>query len=555
MSDPRADAPPPEGPPARHLNGSSRGGPYRFGFSTGSVAPDALRVPSERLALLLAALAGVLYFLGFAGFEIVPLAFVSLTPLLLALRGRTGWRAFRLGWITGTVLGAGGFYWIAGMLKTFSGFPLPLCVVFALLLWAAQGLQFAVFAWFVARADTRGIPRLLSAPAALAAVELCFPVLFPWYTSNSLHGIPLLIQTADLGGPMLLSAVLALGHAALDDVLARGASTVTPWSRRLRPLVYPLAFWAFALPYGAWRMHQTDAATGRTLRVGIVQQNLGLQEKRTDPRLALHRHLEASRALEDRGVDLLFWSESALAFLIPEDLENIRDYVPTWDLRTPVMFGALSVRGRAPGERLYNTAFVTDAQGDLRGRYDKMYLLAFGEYLPGGETFPAFYRWSPNSGHFSPGTTMRALPIPGGTVMPLICYEDILPRFVRGFQRRADANLLAVILNDAWFGDTAEPWIHNALAQFRAVELRRDLVRAANSGVSSVIDANGRMVAHGGTFRREDVVATVRLRTGHTVYYHLGDWCAWLGVALCAYTLVPRRRRSPAAPTDAPAAV
>jgi apolipoprotein N-acyltransferase len=140
-----------------------------------------------------------------------------------------------------------------------------------------------------------------------------------------------------------------------------------------------------------------------------------------------------------------------------------------------------------------------------------------------------------------------SLPIPGGTVAPLICYEDILPRFVRDFQRQANADLLAVILNDAWFGDTAEPWIHNALSKFRAIEQRRDLVRSANSGVSSIIDAAGRVVAQSGTFRRENVVGTVHLRHRTTPYRHLGDLLGWLGVAFCAYAVAPKRK-APAAP-------
>ena len=520
MSDP-ADAPKPDPSPVQ---------PH----------PAVRAVMRERSALALAVLSGVLYFLGFAAFEVLPFAFVSLAPLLVALRGREGWKAVRLGWITGTVLGAGGFYWIVGMLKTFSGFPTALCIVFASLLWAGQGLQFAAFAWVISRLDHRNVPRMASAPLALAAVELSFPLLFPWYTANSLHRYPILFQTADLGGVVMVSWAMALGHTALSEAWVRAGT----WRERLRPALIPLAFWAFAIPYGAWRIAQTDAeaARSRALRVGVVQQNLGLMEKRNDAYESLRRHLTASRELEARGVDLLVWSESAIAFRIPEDVRNIRDYITEWDLRTPVLFGALSVRDEgATRMNLYNTAFITDATGALRASYDKVYLLAFGEYLPLGETFPQLYQISRNSGHFTPGHRFTAMPVPGGTVAPLICYEDILPRFVRSFMRRTDADLIAVILNDAWFGDTAEPWIHDALAKFRAVEHRRDLIRAANSGVSSIIDATGREVAHTGTFTRESLRGTVHLRKGRTLYGIAGDWVGYIGVLLALYGLIPRR--------------
>lgn len=509
--------------------------------------PTVRAVMRERWALACAVFSGLAIFLGFAGKEIYPLAFVSLAPLLVALRGRTGWLALRLGWVTGTVAVAGGFSWIVGMLKTFSGFPTPLCVLFASLLWIAQGLQYGVFAWLVSKADTRGLPRLVSAPLLAAAVELTFPLLFPWYLANSLHNAPLLYQTADLGGVLLVTAAMVLGHAALAEAWVCTGS----WSERAKPLALPLAFWALAIPYGYWRIHQLDAgdAHARALRVGVVQQNLGLMEKRNDPVIALDRHLAASRILEAQGVEFIVWSESAVAFRIPEGLTNIRDNIPPWDLHTPVLFGALSVRdGTATRPNLYNTAFMTDASGAMRGSYDKVYLLAFGEYIPLGETFPQIYDLSPHSGHFTRGSTIRSLPIPGGTVAPLICYEDILPRFVRDFQNRVSPDLLAVILNDAWFGHTAEPWIHNALSKFRAVEHRRDLVRAANSGVSSIIDGAGRVIAESQTFTRENVVGTVHLRQGRTVYGYTGDWVGYAGVLLAVYSVV-RRRQSALAPS------
>ena len=509
--------------------------------------PTVRAVMRERWALLCAVASGLGIFLGFAGKEIYPLAFVSLAPMLVALRGRTGWRALRLGWITGSVALAGGFSWIVGMLRTFSGFPTALCIALASLLWIAQGFQYGLLAWLVSRADARGLPRLASVPLLHAGLELTFPLLFPWYLGASLHDAPLLCQTADLGGVLLVSAALVLGHVALAEAWVRTG----PWTQRLKPLLAPLAFWAFALPYGAWRMREVTAhdAHDRALRVGVVQQNLGLMEKRNDPVIALMRHLEASRALEAQGVQFLVWSESAIAFRIPEEVRNIRSYIPDWDLQTPVLFGALSVRDGTPERpNLYNTAFMTDANGVIRGSYDKVYLLAFGEYIPGGETFPQVYDLSPHSGHFTRGSTFRALPIPGGTVAPLICYEDILPRFVSAFQRRAQPDLLAVILNDAWFGDSAEPWIHDALSKFRAIEHRRDLVRAANSGVSAVIDAAGRTLAQSGTFTRENVVATVHLRQRSTPYDLAGDWIGFAGIATALATFL--RKRS-AVPTQA----
>ncbi len=152
---------------------------------------------------------------------------------------------------------------------------------------------------------------------------------------------------------------------------------------------------------------------------------------------------------------------------------------------------------------LFNSAIAgggSSTEGEIEGRYDKEYLLTFGEYLPFGETFTILYKWSPNSGHFSPGKSLDPLVLDvhgeKHLVTALICYEDILPRFTNDAVRHGDPDLLVNITNDAWFGDTAEPWEHLALAQLRAVEHRRYFVRGTNSGVSAVIDPVGRVVAH-----------------------------------------------------------
>jgi apolipoprotein N-acyltransferase len=199
----------------------------------------------------------------------------------------------------------------------------------------------------------------------------------------------------------------------------------------------------------------------------------------------------------------------------------------------PAIFGAVIIK-RVPDEReyvFYNTAVASDATGTVTSRYDKEYLLAFGEYLPFGDTFPVLYKWSPNSGHFSKGTSLDPLELTvGGATHPvtmLICYEDILPEFTNAAVRHADPELLVNMTNDAWFGDTVEPWEHLALAQMRAVEHRRYLVRGTNSGVSAVVDPVGRVVAHSGTFREEGISAPIHWMKSHTVYERIGDW-PWL---------------------------
>jgi apolipoprotein N-acyltransferase len=127
----------------------------------------------------------------------------------------------------------------------------------------------------------------------------------------------------------------------------------------------------------------------------------------------------------------------------------------------------------------------------------------------------------------------------------MICYEDILPSFVNSMVAHAKPDLLVNMTNDAWFGDSTEPWIHLALAKLRAVEHRRFLVRATNSGVSAIVDAAGRVTTHGATFDTEAIPGDVAFLSGGTVYEAIGNvpwWIAAVAIGLMAFVSRPQRR-------------
>jgi apolipoprotein N-acyltransferase len=480
----------------------------------------------------LAAFGGVVAFLGFAGFDLWPLALVAFIPLFAAIDlepTRRPWRIILVSWLFGLVGIAGGYYWLVEMLGNFSGFPFVLNVLIASVLFAFLGGMFVLFGWLWFRATERGYNRTLSAVLAYMAAEMVFPNLFPFYYGVSFHRVPILMQTADLGGPLLVSGLCMAVNSALYEV---GRALLR---RRTVPRVAPLAVagWlALALAYGAVRMHQVDerVAQAEHMTVGLVQVNMGIFDKRQDPLEGYRRHVEQTLELErDVQPDLVVWPESAYNFFIPEGTTNLREHV-TGRIRTPLLFGGLARREEDGQRRLYNTAYLVDADGTVQGTYDKTYLLAFGEYLPFGETFPILYELSPNSGRFTPGDHVRALGLDGWRATTLICYEDILPSFVRRAVAEGDPHLLVNITNDAWFGDTTEPWIHMALAKFRAIEHRRALVRVTNSGVSAVVDPAGRTVVHSGVFTRETLHASVPLLQSHTPYQWAGAWPGWLGL-------------------------
>ncbi len=452
----------------------------------------------------LSVLSGVLLFLAVPGFGLWPLMFVAMVPQLWVARAAsTPRRAFLFGWLTGTIGNAGGFYWMDGLLERFGHMPAIEALPIMLLLVAYQGLAFALFSWGVRRAQDRtGRPLALLAPLVMVAIELLVPQIFPYYLAIAVAFVPRLIQVADLTGPLGVTALLVLFNGALADFLR---------DRRCRRGLAVAGVLLFAdLGYGAARMHQADAhrTAAPKVRTGLVQANVGILEKWDPAEFAhlLRLHQEASADLARNGAGLVVWPESSYPYALPR--EFARDF-PIDDGRrvrrgfeTPLLFGAVTVadRGarRGPDKYPYNTAMMMDAAGDITGKFDKVFLMLFGEYIPYYETIPWFTQIFPEASNFSRGSEPAAFPLSTAAgnfkLGPLICYEDILPSWTRKVAR-LQPNAFVNITNDAWFGRTAEPHQHLALAVFRAVEHRLEMVRAVNTGVSAHIDAAGRVLA------------------------------------------------------------
>jgi apolipoprotein N-acyltransferase len=306
-------------------------------------------------------------------------------------------------------------------------------------------------------------------------------------------------------------------------------------------LLVPIAAFALDAAYGAVRMRSVDAnvAAAPAAKVGMVQANMGLMEKRVNMDEGLMRHLGDTQKLKAEGIDFVVWSETS-AMRPMRETDYAREVPWTIGRRVgvPAIIGAVLIKPHPDPRRryvLYNSALSTTAKGEVNGRYDKEFLLAFGEYIPFGDTFPQLYDASPNSGRFSPGTELTPLFIEVNgekhAVTTLICYEDILPGFTNRAVAATKPDLLVNITNDAWFGDSTEPWEHLALAKLRAIEHRRYLVRSTNSGVSAVVDPVGRVVANTNTFVEETKSAQIHWMHGATMYEYIGD-APWYVISL-----------------------
>jgi apolipoprotein N-acyltransferase len=510
---------------------------------------------SGRARALLALATGVLYFLAFPGIELWPLAFVALVPLLVALEGQTPRRAAGLGWIAGFTMTMLGFYWLLEMLETFSGFSLPLCFLFAAILCAYQAGRIALLGWLFARMNGRGLVRWGAFLLAFAASEQAYPLLFPWYYASTVHQIPALNQLAEIGGPILVALPIVSANLALFE-LVRARLTKTAFSRRLVGVLAAMPLLSAA--YGAVRIPMVDARTEAAPKgkVGIVQANMSLLGKRKNRNEGLRRHVALTEALKAEGdLDLVVWSEtSVMAAMEEEEIERVVPERFSSTIGVPVLFGAVIIKRVDDARRylLYNSALLTNREGAVVGRFDKQKLVLFSEEMPFGETFPILYEWSPNSGKFVSGKRYDPLTVGEHQIATVICYEDIIPGFVNRIVNNGDPDLIANLTNDAWFGDTTEPWIHLAASTLRAVEHRRYFVRSTNSGVSAIVDPVGRIVTSTGTFEQVARSAEIRWLRGRTPYEVLGDvpfWLACLAAAfLSFFPKLPSGRRPGNAP-------
>ena len=354
---------------------------------------------------------------------------------------------------------------------------------------------------------------------------------FPWAQPGHVWiGTPAL-HWASLGGSLLLSAIALSASVGLWLCLQRNWIAGAATGAALAAL--HLGGAALAPPPGA--------AADRPV-VRLVQPNAPQSEK-WDPVLGrIHRErLEAYSAAPAAGgkrPDLVAWPEAALS--APRGgLERALTQAAA-AAGAPVALGIL----REEGGRRYNSLAVADGRGRLAGLYDKHHLVPFGEYIPLSGLFGGIVSGGLAAGldGYAAGPGPAVIEVPGlGPALPLICYESVFPQDVGGAPRRAGFMLL--VTNDAWFGTVSGPHQHLAQARLRSAEQGLPMVRAANTGISAVIDSAGRVVASIPLGEAGWIDAPLPAAAPPTLYSRFGDWPVLLLAALAL--LAARRRRRP----------
>jgi apolipoprotein N-acyltransferase len=506
--------------------------------------------PRQRFGLPLAVLSGLCLAAAFPSPEIAPLAWVGLMPLLFAIRGRRPGAAFLLGWTTGTVFFLATCYWVVHTIGDYTDLPVPLAVLVLLLMSGVLGSYHGAFAaglrWF----ERRGLSAVWLAPVLWVTLEWLrgwFFIGFPWadlgYSQYRFHA---LVQMAEVTGVYGVSAVLVLFNAVAAAVVgARG-----PGARRHLPALAALTLLVVVLVgLGEWRLTALRAMpeAGR-LRIALAQGNVE-QDQKWDPAfqdetMARYRRLTLDAAREHPA--LIVWPETATPFFFQEPGARRQEVLSlAREAATPILFGAPAFR-RLPGgtvEQL-NRVYLVTADGTETDTYDKIELVPFGEYVPFQSVLFFVQQAVQAVGNLGAGTVPTVFRLPGAAFGTLICYEGVFPALTRRFVR-GGADFLVNVTNDAWFGRTSAPRQHLAMDTFRAIENRVPFVRAANTGVSAVIDADGRIRWQGPLFEMLWHVDEVAWTGVRTFYTRVGDVFVWacVTVTLAAVVWGVARRR------------
>ncbi len=500
-------------------------------------------------AACLAIVSGILQFLLFPKFSLSWVSWVALVPLLIALFREASWkRSLLLGWIFGVVFFSGCCYWILDVLQGYGDMHWS----GALLLFALLIVYLSIFPGLFACAFSRLALRFpglcfLLAPCLWVATEYLRGHLltgFPWcLTGYVLVDHASLARIATFTGVYGLSFLVVLINALIAGLFFRSKPAAVS-------LPVTLAFlggfmWTGTKPLEA---NDTGKAHARLVQTHIPLDQpwdpqsqsrlleelieLSLSPPFKDPATAPETRLLPAGPPE---VKLVIWPETPAPFYYHEDpsfrrsMNGLAESSRSW-----LLFGFVDwpMEDARSDTGPYNSVATVSPRGELIAQYDKMHLVPFGEYVPWSWLFFFVEKISTGVGDYRPGSRVGVSRLESGEKVGIfICYEAVVPDLVRRFAAEG-AEVLVNITNDAWFGDSAAPHQHLLMARMRAVENRRYLLRAANSGISAVIDPLGKVLSTTGLHRRTVLDGDFRFRRAPTFYSRNGDLFAWLCLAL-----------------------
>jgi len=497
-----------------------------------------------------AMLSGGLLTLSFPKANLSWLAWISLIPLIISVKGMDGKRAFNAGFIMGVVHFFSLLYWIIPTISTYGQLSMFLTVPILILLSFYLALYPAVFALAIHffRSDFKP----LTAAAMWVALEYLRSTLFtgfPWGLTGASQYMNLpLIQIADITSVYGVSFIIVMTNGVLAMVIELLAlagkkenrvlffkGTFKPsliWSPSLLWSISLSVVFSFIFIYGEIRIEQIKKITSRSdhATLSVVQGNIEQVFKwdQAFQESTIAKYCELSVEASEENPDLIVWPETALPFyygwnsdLSAQVDECIKSSGTTFLVGSPAF--ETVYQDAVKVDQIFNRAYMVNPNGFITGKYDKTHLVPFGEYVPLGKYLSFLGKIIAQAGDFSPGDeNNHPLAFNGSSTGVLICFEVIFPYLSRSLVNKG-AQILVNTTNDAWFGYTSAPEQHFSMAVFRAIENRRAVARAANTGISGFIEPTGRISVKSALYEDAVLSRSLPSLTVTTLYSTWGD--------------------------------
>ena len=522
----------------------------------------------------------ILMALAFPPYGFWPISFFALVPYFLALdKTRTVKKAAIVSFFMGMFLVFTGFYWVSDVAVNFGGLPWivgKIVLVAFSLFGEMQFLPFglAIFYYLKHSHSQNRIQKIITYSLFYIAFDYLYPKIFPNSIGHGLYGWFSFAQFAEITGvPGLTFLMVACNVTVYFLYIDYKNKKLTLKSSKY--LIGIVSLMGMISIWGNSRINVIESLSSKfskNIKVSIIQANIGDVEKLASEsgiKTAIDKVLQKYEDFSKQTVngfkpDLVIWPETAYPLLythMQNDNANrsgsardqyILDLVK--QLNTPLIFGGYS----SDYKKDYNTIFYVTPDGSLKGQYRKNILLAFGEYVPLGPLGPLVQSIIPTIADFGRGSgpmSFDYVNAKGETISfsPQICYEGIDTEFTRGCALK-EVDFILNVTNDSWFGNSAEPYIHFMITAFRSIEHRIPMVRATNTGFSSIIENTGKMNQTSQLFTEQVIEAEIKIpnsneRLAKTIYSNWGEWfaklCSFLALLYISRIVYVTRKKIP----------
>ena len=496
---------------------------------------------------------------------------IAFIPFLAVISKKTPKDAFKAGFVAGMIFYLITIYWLVYTISHYGKINVVLSFAIFLLLVLYLALFFASFAFLYRYLKTR-VDTLFLAPIIWVALEYLRTYLlsgFPWVLLGySVYKRPMLTQFADITGVYGQSFLIVLVNAVFYSMYEYFKGNMG--RKRIREASFAYAIIGLVVFYGVTTLKDGIKEPAKTVKVALTQGNIDQDIKwntsyrRKTMELYTDLSFSAIKKINDGSAKgappiptLVVWPETAAPFYMQSE-KNYRDELLgiAKDANTHILTGGLAFEITPEQDEddddylLYNSAYLISPEKGILGRYDKNHLVPFGEYVPLSKILFFVNKLTQGIGDFDSGSdeTVLTMNDSGIGLGTLICYEAIFPNLARNFAKNG-ANILVNITNDAWFGRTSAPYQHLSMTAFRAVENKRYVIRAANTGISGIIDPFGRVVKKSGIFEQAVITGQIKAIEKMTFYSRHGDlFSQTVSMILLILLLVAYRKRIPLEP-------